>query len=112
MTATQTEHTDAGALNLEPLWMPFTANRLFKSAPRLLVAAEGMYYTTSEGRTILDAISGLWAVNAGHCRKPIVEAIQQQAATLDYATGFNMHGTGAFLAAERVAELAPDGMDH
>lgn len=112
MTATQTEQIDAGVLNLEPLWMPFTANRLFKSSPRLLVAAEGMYYTTADGRTILDAISGLWAVNAGHCRKPIVEAIQKQAATLDYATGFNMHGTGAFLAAERLAALAPEGMDH
>ncbi len=107
MTVTQVE-----ALNLEPLWMPFTPNRLFKSAPRLLVGAEGMYYTTSDGRQLLDAISGLWAVNAGHCRKPIVEAIQRQAATLDYATGFNMHGTGPFQAAERLARLAPEGMDH
>ena len=112
MTATQTQQPGAEPLNLEPLWMPFTANRLFKSAPRLLVGAEGMYYTTSDGRKILDAISGLWAVNAGHCRKPIVEAIQKQAATLDYATGFNMHGTGPFQAAERLVSLAPAGMDH
>jgi beta-alanine--pyruvate transaminase len=112
MTATQSEHPGAETLNLEPLWMPFTPNRLFKAAPRLLVGAEGMYYTTSDGRQLLDAISGLWAVNAGHCRKPIVEAIQRQAATLDYATGFNMHGTGPFQAAERLARLAPEGMDH
>jgi beta-alanine--pyruvate transaminase len=111
MTATQTE-AQALALNLEPLWMPFTPNRQFKSAPRLLVAAEGMYYTTADGRRVLDAISGLWAVNAGHCRKPIVEAIQKQAATLDYATGFNMHGTGAFAAAERLVRITPDGLDH
>jgi beta-alanine--pyruvate transaminase len=99
-------------LDLEPLWMPFTANRQFKAAPRLLVGAEGMYYTSGDGRRILDGIAGLWAVNAGHCRKPIVEAIQKQAATLDYATGFQMHGPGAFVAAERLVRIAPEGMDH
>jgi len=98
--------------NLEPLWLPFTANRQFKAAPRLLVAAEGMYYTASDGRRILDGISGLWAVNAGHCRPPIVEAIQRQAATLDYATGFQMHSPVAFEAAERLVKIAPPGLDH
>src|SRR5512139_518513 len=63
-------------LNMEPLWMPFTANRQFKANPRLLVAAKDMYYTTHDGRQILDGIAGLWAVNAGHCRQPIVEAIK------------------------------------
>ena len=99
-------------MNLEPLWLPFTANRQFKSAPRLLVAADGMYYTASDGRRILDGISGLWAVNAGHCRRPIVEAIQKQAATLDYATGFQMHSAVAFEAAERLVAIAPPGLDH
>src|ERR1051326_2544702 len=98
--------------NLEPLWLPFTANRQFKAAPRLLVAAEGMYYTASDGRRVLDGISGLWAVNAGHCRPPIVEAIQRQAATLDYATGFQMHSPVAFEAAERLVKIAPPGLDH
>jgi beta-alanine--pyruvate transaminase len=99
-------------LNLEPLWMPFTANRRFKSAPRLLVAAEGMHYTSHDGRRILDGIAGLWAVNAGHCRKPIVDAIQKQAERLDYATGFQMHSPGAFVAAEKLARIAPRGLDH
>jgi beta-alanine--pyruvate transaminase len=99
-------------LNLEPLWLPFTANRQFKAAPRLLVAADGMYYTASDGRRILDGISGLWAVNAGHCRQPIVEAIRKQAATLDYATGFQMHSAIAFQAAERLVKIAPPGLDH
>ena len=102
----------ANDLNLEPLWLPFTANRQFKAAPRLLVAADGMYYTASDGRRILDGISGLWAVNAGHCRQPIVEAIRKQAATLDYATGFQMHSTVAFAAAERLVKIAPPGLDH
>jgi len=99
-------------LNMEPLWMPFTANRQFKSNPRLLVAAKDMYYTTHDGRQVLDGISGLWAVNAGHCRAPIVEAIKKQAESIDYATGFQLHHPSAFLAAERLAQIAPAGMDH
>ena len=99
-------------LNLEPLWIPFTANRQFKSSPRLLVAAKDMHYTSHDGRQILDGIAGLWAVNAGHCRAPIVEAIKKQAESLDYATGFQMHSPAAFQAADRLVQIAPKGMDH
>jgi beta-alanine--pyruvate transaminase len=106
------EQDPLAGLNLEPLWLPFTANRQFKSAPRLLVAAKDMHYTSHDGRQILDGIAGLWAVNAGHCRRPIVEAIQKQAEALDYATGFQMHGPGAFVAAEKLVEIAPEGMNH
>jgi beta-alanine--pyruvate transaminase len=99
-------------LNLDPLWMPFTANRQFKANPRLLVAAKDMYYTAHDGRQILDGVAGLWAVNAGHCRQPIVDAIKKQAESLDYATGFQLHSPAAFLAAERLVEITPTGMDH
>jgi beta-alanine--pyruvate transaminase len=99
-------------LNLEPLWLPFTANRQFKASPRLLVAAKDMYYTSHDGRQILDGIAGLWAVNAGHCRQPIVDAIKKQAETMDYATGFQMHSPVPFLAAERLVQITPRGMDH
>jgi beta-alanine--pyruvate transaminase len=99
-------------LNLDPLWMPFTANRQFKANPRLLVAAKDMYYTAHDGRQILDGVAGLWAVNAGHCRQPIVDAIKKQAESLDYATGFQLHSPAAFLAAERLVEITPAGMDH
>jgi beta-alanine--pyruvate transaminase len=99
-------------LNLEPLWLPFTANRQFKAEPRLLVAAKDMYYTSHDGRQILDGIAGLWAVNAGHCRQPIVDAIKKQAESMDYATGFQMHSPGPFLAADRLAQITPKGMDH
>src|SRR5664279_609894 len=71
--------------DLDSYWMPFTANRQFKAAPRMFGKAEGMYYWTSDGRKVLDGFAGLWCCNAGHCRKPIVEAIQKQAATMDYA---------------------------
>jgi beta-alanine--pyruvate transaminase len=109
---TSPERELLGRLNLEPLWMPFTANRQFKSLPRLLVSAEGMHYTSHDGRRILDGIAGLWAVNAGHCRKPIVEAIQKQAERLDYATGFQMHSPGPFIAADKLVRIAPQGLDH
>jgi beta-alanine--pyruvate transaminase len=99
-------------LNLEPLWMPFTANRTFKAQPRLLVAAKDMHYTTHDGRQLLDGIAGLWAVNAGHCRAPIVEAVKKQAESVDYVTGFQLHHPNAFLAAERLTQITPAGMDH
>jgi beta-alanine--pyruvate transaminase len=92
-------------------WMPFTANRAFKRAPRLLVAAEGMHYTADDGRRVLDGTAGLWCVNAGHCRAPIVRAIQQQAATLDFAPGFQMAHPLSFRLAERLAAMLPAPLD-
>ena len=98
--------------DLEPLWMPFTANRQFKSAPRLLVAAKGMHYTSTEGKKILDGTAGLWCVNAGHSRQPIVDAVQKQVATLDYAPGFQMGHPLSFALAARLASMLPDPLGH
>src|SRR5258707_957954 len=97
--------------NLEQsaFWMPFTSNRQFKKAPRLLVRAEGMHYWTPEGRQILDACAGLWCVNAGHCRPKIVEAIKRQAAEMDFAPTFQMGHPIAFEFADRLAAIAPQG---
>jgi beta-alanine--pyruvate transaminase len=92
--------------SLSAFWMPFTANRQFKSQPRLVVRAEGMHYYTPEGRAILDATAGLWCVNAGHCRKPIVEAIARAAAELDYAPSFQMGHPMAFELSRRLVALA------
>jgi beta-alanine--pyruvate transaminase len=99
-------------LSLEELWMPFTSNRAFKRAPRLLATASGMHYRDVEGRTILDGTAGLWCVNAGHCRPAIVEAIQKSAATLDFAPGFQMGHPASFALAQRLAALAPGDLDH
>jgi beta-alanine--pyruvate transaminase len=99
-------------LSLDEWWMPFTANRHFKAAPRLLAKADGMFYWTPDGREILDGTAGLWCVNAGHNRKPIVEAIARQAATMDYAPPFNVGHPVAFEAATAVAAVAPAGMQH
>jgi beta-alanine--pyruvate transaminase len=105
MTTTQRD-TD-----LSNFWMPFTANRQFKAAPRMFKAAKGMYYTTVDDRTVLDATAGLWCVNAGHGRTEITEAVSQQLATMDYAPTFQMGHPLAFEAAAKVAEFMPEGLD-
>ncbi len=103
--------TDTAAA-LEAQWMPFTANRAFKGAPRMLVAAKNMHYTADDGRRILDGTSGLWCVNAGHCREPIARAIAASALALDYAPGFQMGHPQSFELARRLAELMPGDLDH
>jgi beta-alanine--pyruvate transaminase len=97
--------------NLDAFWMPFTDNRTFKGTPRLLARAKGMHYTTTDGKEILDGTAGLWCCNAGHGRTEIVEAIQRQAAVMDFAPTFQLGHPIAFEAAAKVAELTPDGMD-
>lgn len=97
---------------LDPYWMPFTANRAFKAAPRMFVGARDMHYLTEDGRQVLDGTSGLWCVNAGHCRPKIVEAIQKQAATMDYSPAFQMGHPSAFRVAQRLAGMAPGDIDH
>jgi beta-alanine--pyruvate transaminase len=98
--------------DLEAFWMPFTANRQYKSAPRLLVSAEGMYYTAANGRRVLDGTSGLWCVNAGHCRPKIVEAVRKQVGELDFAGSFQMGHPRAFECASKLVNIAPPGFDH
>jgi len=98
--------------DLEAYWMPFTANRQYKKAPRLLVSAEGTHYTTADGRRILDGTSGLWCVNAGHCRPKIVDAVRKQVDELDYAGSFQMGHPKAFECASKLVNVAPPGFDH
>jgi beta-alanine--pyruvate transaminase len=98
--------------NLEAFFMPFTSNRAFKAKPRLFVKAEGMHYTTIEGRKVLDASAGLWCMNCGHGRKEIAEAVSRQIAEMDYAPPFNAGHPASFELASRVAALLPAGLDH
>jgi len=97
--------------NLDHYWLPFTANRQFKSMPRLFKAAKGNYYTTIDDRSALDGTSGLWCVAAGHCREEIASAVAHQLRTLDYAPAFQNSHPLAFEAAERLAEFLPHGLD-
>jgi beta-alanine--pyruvate transaminase len=93
-----------------PFWMPFTANRQFKAAPRLLSRAEGMHYYTPEGHEVLDGTAGLWCVNAGHGRREISEAVARQIQEMEYAPLFNMGHPVAFQFASRLSEMAPQGL--
>lgn len=98
--------------DLEALWMPFTANRQFKTHPRLLARAEGMHYWTPDGRQILDGVAGLWCVNAGHGRKEITDAVSRQLATMAYAPPFQMGHPPGFELASRLVKLTPGDLDH
>jgi beta-alanine--pyruvate transaminase len=98
--------SDANVPNdLDSLWMPFTANRQFKKEPRLFVEAEGMHYITADGRRVLDGTAGLWCVNAGHRRKPIIEAVRKQVEKLDYAPGFQIGHPLSFEFASRLTGM-------
>jgi beta-alanine--pyruvate transaminase len=98
--------------DLAAFWMPFTPNRAFKKAPRLIARAKDMHYYTTDGRAVLDATAGLWCCNAGHNREPIVAAIKRQAEELDYAPAFQFAHPHAFELASRIAALAPADLDH
>ena len=98
--------------NLEHYWMPFTGNRYFKKNPRMFKKASGMHYTTYDDKTVMDGVSGLWCCNAGHCHPKIVEAIQKQAETLDYATAFQLGHPTIFAMAEKLVNMAPKELTH
>ena len=98
--------------DLSAFWLPFTPNRSFKSDPRMLARAQGMYFYDESGRALLDACAGLWCVNAGHGRKPIADAIARAARELDFAPTFQFAHPAAFALAQRIAEMAPASLDH
>jgi beta-alanine--pyruvate transaminase len=97
--------------DLDAFWMPFTANRQFKANPRLLTRAEGMYYWATDGREVLDGVAGLWCVNAGHGRREITDAVTKQLSTMEFAPAFQMGHPIAFELANRLAKIAPSGLD-
>ena len=99
------------ALNFDHHWVPFTPNKDFRRDPRVMVAADGMFCTTHDGRQVLDGLSGLWCVGLGHNRRPIAEAITQQLGRLDYATAFQSTNDQAFAAAQAIADMAPVGLE-
>jgi beta-alanine--pyruvate transaminase len=96
---------------LDSYWMPFTGNRQFKRDPRIIVAAEGRYYTSADGRRIFDGLSGLWTCGLGHCRREIGEAVSRAVMQLDYAPAFQFGHPDAFRLAERITQFMPEGLD-
>ncbi|WP_127558066.1 aspartate aminotransferase family protein [Saccharospirillum alexandrii] len=108
---TQTARSADSPAQTDAFWMPFTANRQFKAEPRLMVGAEGMHYTTEDGRRVLDGTAGLWCVNAGHGRAHISEAVARQIREMDYAPTFQMGHPKPFELAERLIKHTPDGIN-
>lgn len=102
----------AVAKEFNAFWMPFTANRDFKKNPRIIIGASGHHYTATDGTRLYDTFSGLWTSGIGHCHPKVVEAVQQQVASLDYCMTFQMGNDKAFALAERVIDLAPDGFSN
>src|SRR3954452_6461774 len=98
--------------HLQAYSLPLTPHPALKKSPRLIARAKDMHYYTPEGRAVLDGTAGLWCTNAGHNRAPIVEAIQRQAAELDYAPPFQFAPPKSFELASRIAALAPADLDH
>ncbi|MBI4348998.1 MAG: aminotransferase class III-fold pyridoxal phosphate-dependent enzyme [Elusimicrobia bacterium] len=111
MPAAAKAKTPALDVNLDNFWMPFTANRSFKGAPRMVTGAKGMYVKNERGEDVIDAAACLWCVNAGHGRPEIAEAVKQALLELDFAPNFQMGHPAAFKLAERLSEILPDGLD-
>lgn len=112
MTDNTVRQLHADMPDLEAHWMPFTANRYFKQNPRLITRAQGMYCWTHDGKQLLDVVAGLWCCNAGHCHPKIVEAIKKQAETLDYAMAFQLGHPAIFEMANKLTDMAPEGLDY
>lgn len=109
-----TPHPSSSPLptDLDAFWMPFTANRQFKAKPRLMAAANGVHYTTVDGREVLDGTAGLWCVNAGHGRESIAAAVYAQVSQLDFAPTFQMGHPGPFSLADRLTKMLPGDLNH
>ena len=105
-------HEQMVAAWLDAHWMPFTANRNFKAAPRMVASASGAYYTDTDGRKIFDGLSGLWCTGLGHGRREIAEAVGKAALNLDYAPAFQFGHPASFALANKIKELTPDGLDY
>lgn len=97
--------------SLQEHWLPFTANREFKADPRLLIAAQGLYYTNHQGAKILDACSGLFCVACGHGRQEITQAVTSALETIDFAPPFQYSHPAAFELAGRLAQITPGDLN-
>jgi beta-alanine--pyruvate transaminase len=112
LQAKPARNSHAGGLALHAHWMPYTANREFKTKPRLLLEAHGCYYTDVNGRRVFDGLSGLWCCGLGHARQELTTAISRQVACLDYSPAFQFGHPLSFELAERIAALTPVGLNH
>ena len=93
--------------NLEAWWMPFTANRQFKKAPRMLVAARGCTTVPPTAARSSTARRACGASTPGMAGQEIADAVARQIRELDYAPPFQMGHPLAFeLASKRREDRA------
>jgi beta-alanine--pyruvate transaminase len=98
--------------SLEQHWMPFTANRDFKNAPRLVAKSEGMYLWNQNGDKLIDGSSGLFNVAAGHGRREIADAVHAQMLQNDYTAPFQLGQPTSFALASKLAKILPEPFNH
>ena len=99
--------------NARQIWHPMAHPAEMRShPPRVIMKGEGAHVTDLEGRTVLDAVGGLWNVNLGYSCDPIKQAIAAQLDALPYYSGFRGTSTGPSieLAWELTQFFAPEGM--
>ena len=108
---TRRDPSQPSHVSLDEYWMPFTPNRDFKSDPKMVVRAEGMFYWNDRGGKLIDASSGMFCVNAGHGRREIAEAVSRQLVELDFIAPFLRAHPKSFELATRVAELTPGDLN-
>ena len=97
--------------SLEEHWMPFTSNRDFKENPRLITEAKGVYLKNHQGKTMIDASSGLFCNPLGHGRKEITNAVTKQLEQLDHVQPFQQGFGGSFELARRIAKHTPGNLN-
>ena len=93
---------------------PFTDFKdLNEKGARVMVRGDGIYIWDSEGKKILDGMSGLWCVNVGYGRTSISEAVYKQMETLPfYNSFFNTTNVPAVQLAAKLVEISPPQFNH
>jgi len=115
MSLTNTLPTaDLQALDAAHHMHPFTANgALGKKGARIITRAQGVRLTDSNGEELIDGMAGLWCVNIGYGREELAEAAARQMRELPfYNTFFQTSHVPALTLAAKLAELAPEGLNH
>jgi putrescine aminotransferase len=93
---------------------PFTDHKALHAAKvRVITSAEGVYLHDSQGHKILDGMAGLWCVAVGYSQPELVNAAAAQMTKLPYYNMFFKTTTTPTVAlAQRLARLAPEGLNH
>jgi adenosylmethionine-8-amino-7-oxononanoate aminotransferase len=109
----EAEAADYVRRGLDHLWIHNTNYQDLAQPGGMIILAEGdgIRITDVHGRTYIDAMSGLWVVNAGHGRKELAQAAAEQMARLAYVNTFAYTTPVAIDLAAKLAEITPAGIE-